>query len=337
MKRIRLKKYVAVLTSVAMIFTGISASAAKKNITFVKSKQTVYVGKKLTLKVSVPKKYKNKTSKIKWSSSNTKVAVVNKKGVVTAKKKGTAVIKAKFYGTTAKCTISIKKKTTVKPTKEPEITKEPEASSLPSTEPTAVPVTTPAVSAEPTAEPTTPSASAVPTVEPQPTASTSPQPTTSAAPTNTPVPAQSTTPSASANPTQTPDVNTGKLVPVSDKGAVKAYGLAKIDGEVATIYLVNKDYNGGLKIGFKDTVYEQSGSIKDSLILLDTTYLARTNSAKTIKISREFPEVYWTISDLKNNKDYYFKVERNNTYDTSYKNCGAIYFKGDVTDVVSVY
>lgn len=335
MRKIRIKKYIAILTSTAVLITGISASAAKKNITFVKTKQTVYVGKKLTLKVSVPKKYKNKTSKIKWSSSNTKVAVVNKKGVVTAKKKGTAVIKAKFYGTTAKCTISVKKKNTVKPTTKPEATKEPETSSLPSTEPTAVPTTTPAVSAEPTAVPTTPVASTTPTVEP--TASTSPQPTASAAPTNTPDPAQSTTPAASTKPTQTPDVNTGKLVPVSDKGAVKAYGLAKINGEVTTIYLVDKNYDGSLKIGFKGNIYEQKGNVKEALIMLDTLYVTKTNSAGTIKVSRKSPEVYWTVSDLKNNKDYYFKVERNNTYDTSYKDCGAIYFKGDVTDVVSVY
>ena len=299
MRKIRIKKYIAILTSTAVLITGISASAAKKNITFVKTKQTVYVGKKLTLKVSVPKKYRNKTSKIKWSSSNTKVAVVNKKGVVTAKKKGTAIIKAKFYGTTAKCTISVKKKNTVKPTTKPETTKEPETSSLPSTEPTAVPTTTPAVSAEPTAEPTTPT--------------------------------------ASPKPTQTPDVNTGKLVPVSDKGAVKAYGLAKIDGEVTTIYLVDKNYDGSLKIGFKGNIYEQKGNVKEALIMLDTLYVTKTNSAGTIKISRKSPEVYWTVSDLKNNKDYYFKVERNNTYDTSYKDCGAIYFKGDVTGVVSVY
>lgn len=335
MKKTRLKKYVAIITSATMIFTGISASAASKNITFVKTKQTIYVGKKLTLKVSVPKKYKSKTSKIKWSSSNTKVAVVNKKGVVTAKKKGTAVIKAKFYGTTAKCTISVKNKATVKPTATPEVTKAPEASSSPSIEPTVEPTTTPAPSADPTTEP------AAPTTEPTaPAATTEPQPTTSAAPaeTTTPVPSTpSTSPIASAQPTQTPDVNTGKLVPVSGDGAVKAYGLAKIDGEVTTIYLLNRDYDGGLKIGFKETTYEQSGSIKDALLMLDTTYLTKTNSAKTIRISRKISETYWTISDLKDNKDYYFRVERNNTYDTSYKNCGAIYFKGDVTNVVSIY
>lgn len=341
----KIKKYIAILTSASMILTGISVSAANKNIKFIKNKQTVYVGKKITLKVSVPKKYKNKTSKIKWSSSNTKVAVVNKKGVVTGKKKGTVVIKAKFYGTTAKCTINVKKKSAVKPTIKPEVTvspeitaspvstPEPEISSTPSAEPT-TPVT------EPTVQPVDPSESTMPTsepAEPSPSASAEPATTESTAPSETSKPSETIAPSPSNKPSQTPDVNTGKLVPVSDTGAVKAYGLAKINGEVTTIYLVNRDYEGNLKIGFEGNVYEQSGNVREALVMLDTLYITKTNSAETIKVSRTKPEKYWTITDLKGKKDYYLRVERRNTYDTSYENCGAIYFKGDVTDVVSIY
>ena len=298
MKKTRIKKSIAILTS----------AAATKNIKFVKSKQTVYVGKKLTLKISVPKKYKKQTSKIKWSSSNKKVAVVNKKGVVTAKKTGKTVIKAKFYGTTAKCTVTVKKKTTtVKPTVKPDTTATPA--------PTAVP-----------AESSTPTESSVPTESSKPSETKTPvestKPTESAAPTesSTPVPTESVAPTAapeqSTQPTQTPDA--GK-------------------GEVRTVYLVNRDYDGSLKIGFKGNVYEQSGSVKDGLVMLDTLYVTKTNSAGTIKVSRKSPDTVWTISDLVDNKDYYFYVERRNTYDTSYTNCGAIYFIGDVSDVVSVY
>lgn len=305
MNKTRIKKSIAILTSAAILLTGISVSAATKNIKFVKSKQTVYVGKKLTLKISVPKKYKKQTSKIKWSSSNKKVAVVNKKGVVTAKKTGKTVIKAKFYGTTAKCTVTVKKKaTTVKPTVKPDTTATPA--------PTAVP-----------AESSTPTESSAPTE------SSTPVPTESAAPT--------AAPEQSTQPTQTPDAGKGKLTPVSGNGAVAAYGVVKINGEVRTVYLVNRDYDGSLKIGFKGNVYEQSGSVKDGLVMLDTLYVTKTNSAGTIKVSRKSPDTVWTISDLVDNKDYYFYVERRNTYDTSYTNCGAIYFIGDVSDVVSVY
>lgn len=305
MNKTRIKKSIAILTSAAILLTGISVSAATKNIKFVKSKQTVYVGKKLTLKISVPKKYKKQTSKIKWSSSNKKVAVVNKKGVVTAKKTGKTVIKAKFYGTTAKCTVTVKKKTTtVKPTVKPDTTATPAPTALP-------------------AESSTPTESAAPTE------SSTPVPTESVAPT--------AAPEQSTQPTQTPDAGKGKLTPVSGNGAVAAYGVVKINGEVRTVYLVNRDYDGSLKIGFKGNVYEQSGSVKDGLVMLDTLYVTKTNSAGTIKVSRKSPDTVWTISDLVDNKDYYFYVERRNTYDTSYTNCGAIYFIGDVSDVVSVY
>lgn len=325
MKKTKIKKSIAILTSAAILLTGISVSAAKKNITFVKSKQTVYVGKKITLKISVPKKYKKQTSKIKWSSSNKKVAVVNKKGVVTAKKTGKTVIKAKFYGTTAKCTVTVKKKTTtVKPTVKPNTTATPASTVVP-------------------AESSTPTESSVPTesTEPSetetPAESSTPVPTESAAPTESSAPAPTAAPEQSAQPTKTPDAGDGKLIPVSGNGAVAAYGVVEIDGQVRTVYLVNRDYEGSLKIGFKGNVYEQSGSVKDGLVMLDTLYVTKTNSAGTIKVSRKSPDTVWTISDLVDNKDYYFYVERRNTYDTSYANCGAIYFIGDVSDVVSVY
>ncbi|MDO4556359.1 MAG: cyclophilin-like fold protein [Lachnospiraceae bacterium] len=60
--------------------------------------------KKLTLK----NKKKNQT--VTWSSTKKKVASVDKSGKVTAKKAGTAVIKAKIKGDTYSCKITVKKK-----------------------------------------------------------------------------------------------------------------------------------------------------------------------------------------------------------------------------------
>ncbi|MBE5957249.1 MAG: hypothetical protein E7254_00090 [Lachnospiraceae bacterium] len=51
-----------------------------------------------------------KAKKVKWSSSNKKVAKVSKKGVVTAKKAGKATIKAKYKKKTYKAKIIVKKK-----------------------------------------------------------------------------------------------------------------------------------------------------------------------------------------------------------------------------------
>ena len=80
--------------------------AKKKKISLSKTKLTLTVGKKSTLKL------KNATaSKVKWSSSKKSVASVSSKGVVKAKKAGKATIKAKYKGKTYKCTVTVKKKT----------------------------------------------------------------------------------------------------------------------------------------------------------------------------------------------------------------------------------
>ena len=59
-------------------------------------------GKKVKLQVL------NATGKVKWKSSNKKVATVSKKGVVKGKKKGKATITAKLGGKTYKCKVRVK-------------------------------------------------------------------------------------------------------------------------------------------------------------------------------------------------------------------------------------
>lgn len=75
----------------------------KEEVKLSKTKKTIYIGEKYTLKI------KGTTKKAKWwKSSNTKVATVNSKGKVTAKKKGTAEITAKVGAEKLKCTIKVK-------------------------------------------------------------------------------------------------------------------------------------------------------------------------------------------------------------------------------------
>lgn len=66
---------------------------AAKKITLNVKKKTLKKGKTFTLKATLKPSYS--TDSIKWSSSDKKVATVTAKGVVKARKKGTAVIKAK--------------------------------------------------------------------------------------------------------------------------------------------------------------------------------------------------------------------------------------------------
>ena len=87
-----------VLISVMMVFPAHAASKVKLNYT----KKTIAVGQKVNLKV------KGTSAKVKWSSSKKSVAAVSSKGVVTARKAGTAKIKAAVKGKTYTCKVTVK-------------------------------------------------------------------------------------------------------------------------------------------------------------------------------------------------------------------------------------
>ena len=72
---------------------------------------TLTVGGTATLKATVsPKKLQN--TAITWKSNNAAVARVDKNGKVTALKTGTAVVTASAGGVSARCTVTVKKKST---------------------------------------------------------------------------------------------------------------------------------------------------------------------------------------------------------------------------------
>lgn len=80
------------------------ARAKSKKISLNKTKQTLYVGKTVQLKL------KNAVAKnVKWKSSKTNVAKVSKKGLVTAKSKGTSKITATYKKKKYTCTVTVKK------------------------------------------------------------------------------------------------------------------------------------------------------------------------------------------------------------------------------------
>lgn len=99
----KFKKIMAVIFAMAIMITAIpmqADAAVKLNAT----KKTLYVGEQTTLKVTGTK------SKIKWSTSNKKVATVTQKGKVTAKSEGSATIKAMTGKKTLSCKITVKEK-----------------------------------------------------------------------------------------------------------------------------------------------------------------------------------------------------------------------------------
>ncbi|MBD9055729.1 MAG: leucine-rich repeat domain-containing protein [Eubacterium ventriosum] len=115
----QMKRIVAVMLSIMMVFTLVPLSSvnaaykAKLN----KKSVTIYVGKTVQLKVN------NNKKKVKWSTSNKKIATVTNKGKVKGKKAGKATITAKVGKKKYKCKVTVKKKMIVKPTKVPETTK----------------------------------------------------------------------------------------------------------------------------------------------------------------------------------------------------------------------
>ncbi len=157
MKKMRKGLPILIALSLALGFGaagGPEVFAAKKKAVKVKSlslnyaKKTLTVGKTLTLKAKIkPKKAKGK---IRWSSSNKKVATVSAKGKVKAVKKGTAKITAAVKGTKVKkvCKITVKAKPSVN-TNGPNVAPAPVITQPPVVPASSVPAATPTPTAVP--------------------------------------------------------------------------------------------------------------------------------------------------------------------------------------------
>ncbi len=139
----------SILLIAALAVTAVPIhSLAKAKVKLNKTKLSMNVGKTASLKL------KNNKKKVKWSSSNKKVAKVSAKGKVKGLKKGKATITAKVGKKKYKC------KVTVKARKEAEATKKSSpmpkstaaATNKPVPKPTEIPIATPDIT--PTATPT---------------------------------------------------------------------------------------------------------------------------------------------------------------------------------------
>ena len=108
MKKLLTRLFIAMLI---LTFTPTMNTQAKAKIKLNKTKISLQRGKTYTLKVKGTKK------KVKWSSNKKTIATVTRKGKVTAKKQGTAVITAKIGKKKYKCKVKVWQKTTKKPTK----------------------------------------------------------------------------------------------------------------------------------------------------------------------------------------------------------------------------
>ncbi len=151
----------SILLIAALAVTAVPVhSLAKGKAKLSKTKLALYVGKTATLKL------KNNKKKVKWSSSNKKVARVSAKGKVKGLKKGKATITAKVGKKKYKCKVTVKARKEAKATKKPVPVPKPTAAATnkPVPKPTEIPIATPGIT--PTATPTQkPTATPVPELE----------------------------------------------------------------------------------------------------------------------------------------------------------------------------
>ena len=98
------KKLLSIMLALVLTVTMLPSISAKASYgpKISKKKVTLYVGGTIKLKM------KGAYGKVKWKSSNKKVATVNSKGKVKAKKPGKATIKAKVYGKWYSCKVKVK-------------------------------------------------------------------------------------------------------------------------------------------------------------------------------------------------------------------------------------
>lgn len=143
----KVKRNLSIVLIMALTFSLMPQLAyASKRVKLNKSKLTLYVGNKYTLKL------KNTKKKVKWSSSKRKIATVTKKGKVIAKKKGSCNVIAKMGKKRYVCKVTVKNKATVTSKKnnssgasDVSIQSKPKITAVPTkkTEPTVIPTKKP--------------------------------------------------------------------------------------------------------------------------------------------------------------------------------------------------
>lgn len=96
------KRILALLLSMALIFTTVPVSVQAATVKLNKKSTSVLATKTVQLKVV------NNKKKVKWTTSNKKIATVSKKGVVKGKKPGKVTITAKAGKKSYKCKVTVK-------------------------------------------------------------------------------------------------------------------------------------------------------------------------------------------------------------------------------------
>lgn len=221
----RQRRVWSIVLTIALVICGTvipgQMSSAKGKMKLNRTSATLRVGKKLKLKV------KNTKKKVKWSSNKKKVATVTAKGMVKAKKKGTAKITAKVGKKKLVCKVKVlaKKDNAVEITKAPNKPVSPQQPSV--TNDVAKPTADPGETDTPP-QPTVPGSTDEPGTTNQPgttnTPGTTNQPGTTKEPDSTKQPEATSTPGA----TQTPTEVAGENVPLPEGATIFCMGTKQL-------------------------------------------------------------------------------------------------------------
>lgn len=106
----QIKKMIVLAATVFMVMILLPTSTQAATVNLNKKTITLYAGGSTTLKMTGTAKA------VKWSSSKSSVAIVSQKGVVTAKKAGTATITVKAGSKKSTCKVTVKKQLSAKQT-----------------------------------------------------------------------------------------------------------------------------------------------------------------------------------------------------------------------------
>lgn len=145
-------------------------------------------------------------------------------------------------------------------------------------------------------------------------------------PTNPPEPVHTNNPGYTPGPTPvvTPAPLTieeyiASLKPDDSSPLVGSFLVKNSQGLNRTVYLLNKNYTGKVKLDIDGYVYSGEENVSTLLSRLETERMKATNSAGTICVHRTREETLWTVEFLKTGVKYYFDAKVNDTnYGTNY-------------------
>ena len=153
------------------------------------------------------------------------------------------------------------------------------------------------------------------------------------------MPTEVPTVSASPTPVPTPSPTTiaeyiNSLVPDDSHPIVGNFLVANANGSLRTVYLLNKNYAGNVKVKFDDYTYSSNITVTNLLKKVQYELASVTNSAGTVNVMRKNSADSWTVEFLQTGVKYYFSGRsKDNIYNSPY---GIIIAEGNTLEHIII-